>query len=156
MAPDHLLQLAADLAEINPRRPRRADPCRAISTTYYAMFHCLAHNCADRLAGRADTVGNRPMWRRVYRAPEHRQARTRCENVPSSFPDEVREFGHVFSVLQSKRHFADYDPDYRVGKSEVTADVHRARTAIDRFLATPASVRRDFAIHVLMKARADS
>ena len=156
MAPDHLLQLAADLVEINPRRPRRADLCRAVSTTYYAMFHCLASTCADRLAGRAGTVGNRPMWRRVYRAPEHRQARTRCENVPSSFPDEVREFGHVFSVLQSKRHFADYDPDYRVGKSEVAADVHRARTAIDRFLATPASVRRDFALHVLMKVRADA
>ena len=58
-------------------------------------------------------------------------------------------------MQQSKRHLADYDPDYRVGKSEVTADIHRARTAIDRFLATPASARRDFAIHVLMKVRPD-
>ena len=57
-------------------------------------------------------------------------------------------------MLQSKRHFADYDPDYRVGKSEVTADIRRARIAIDRFLATPASVRRDFALHVLTKVRA--
>ena len=75
--------------------------------------------------------------------------------MPSSFPDEVREFGHVFSLLQNKRHLADYDPDYRVGKSEVTADIRRARTAIDRFLEAPASVRRDFAIHVLTKMRAD-
>ena len=156
MAPEHLLRIATDLAEANTGRPRRAELCRAVSTAYYAMFHCLAHTCADRLAGRAGTVGSRSMWRRVYRAPEHRQARTRCENIPISFPDEVQEFGQVFSVLQSKRHFADYDPDYRVGKSEVTADIHRARTAIDRFLATPASVRRDFAIHVLMKVRPDS
>ena len=156
MDPDHLLQLAADLAEINPRRPRRADLCRAVSTTYYAMFHCLARTCADSLAGRAGTVGNRPMWRRVYRTPEHRQARTRCENMPSSFPDSVRQFGRTFSVQQNKRHLADYDPDYRVGKSEVTADINDARTAIDRFLATPASVRRDFAIHVLMKVRPDA
>ena len=153
MDPEHLLQLATDLAEINPRRPRRADLCRAVSTTYYAMFHCLARTCADSLAGRAGTVGSRPMWRRVYRAPEHGQARARCENMPSSFPDEVRQFGRTFAMLQSKRHLADYDPDYRIGKSEVTADIHRARTAIDRFLATPASVRRDFAIHVLMKVR---
>ena len=143
MAPEHLIQTATDLAEINPRRPRRADLCRAVSTAYYAMFHCLSHTCADSLAGRAGTVGRRSMWRRVYRSPEHRQARTRCENMPSSFPDEVQEFGQVFSVLQSKRHLADYDPDYRVGKSEVTADIDRARTAIDRFLATPANVRRD-------------
>ena len=76
--------------------------------------------------------------------------------MPSSLPDEIREFGDVFSVLQSKRHFADYDPDYRIGKSEVITDIHRARTAIDRFLATPASVRRDFALHVLTKVRADA
>ena len=146
MAPEHLLQIAADLAKANPRRPRRADLRRAVSTTYYALFHCLARTCADRLAGSGGTVGNRPMWRRVYRAPEHRQARARCENAPSLFPDEVREFGQVFSVLQSKRHLAD--PDCRVGKSEVTADIDRVRTAIDRFLETPASVRRDFALHV--------
>ena len=156
MEPEHLLQLAAALVEINPRRPRRADLCRAVSTTYYALFHCLAHTCADRLAGRAGTVGNRPMWRRVYRSPEHRQARARCEHMPSSFPDEVRQFGRTFAMQQGKRHLADYDPDYRVGKSEATADIHRARTAIDRFLATPASVRRDFAIHVLTKVRPDA
>ena len=89
VAPEHLLQTATNLAEINPRRPRRADPCRAASTTYYALFHCLARTCADRLAGSGGTVGNRPMWRRVYRALEHRQARTRCENVPPSFPEEI-------------------------------------------------------------------
>ena len=153
MAPEHLLRIATDLADAGTGRPRRADLCRALSTAYYAMFHCLARTCADRLAGHGGTVGNRPMWRRVYRAPEHRQARARCENVPPSFPDEVQEFGQVFTVLQSKRHFADYDPDYRVGKSEVAADVRRAGIAIDRFLATPASVRRDFAIHVLTKMR---
>ena len=156
MAPEHLLELAADLAEINPRRPRRADLCRAVSTTYYALFHCLARTCADRLAGRAGTVGSRPMWRRVYRAPEHRQAKTRCENMPSSFPAGVRQFGQAFSVLQSRRHFSDYDPDYLVRKSNVITAINDARDAIDRFLATPANVRRDFALHVLTKVRPDA
>ena len=36
------------------------------------------------------------------------------------------------------------------------ADIHRARTAIDGFLATPAGDRRDFAVHVLMKVRANA
>ena len=31
MAPEHLLQIATDLAEINTRQPRRADLCRAVS-----------------------------------------------------------------------------------------------------------------------------
>lgn len=72
------------------------------------------------------------------------------------FPSEARQFGQTFAEMQSKRHFADYDPEYRVGKSEVTADIRNARTAIDRFLATPVTVRRDFAIHLLMKVRHDA
>ena len=156
MDPQHLLQIATDLAEANTGRPRRADLCRAVSTAYYAMFHSLARTCADRLAGRAGTAGKRPMWRRVYRAPEHRQAKTRCENVPSWFPDGVRQFGQTFAELQSKRHFADYDPDRPVRKSEVTVAINEARAAIDRFLATPVSVRRDFAIHVLTKVRPEA
>ena len=76
--------------------------------------------------------------------------------MPSSFPDSVRQFGRTFATLQNKRHFADYDPDYRVGKAEVITDIHRARTAIDRFLATPANVRRDFALHVLTKVRPEA
>ena len=45
--------------------------------------------------------------------------------------------------MQSKRHFADYDPDYRVGKSEVTADINDARDAIDRFLETRSRRRHE-------------
>ena len=156
MEPDHLLQIATDLAEINTRRPRRADLCRAVSTAYYALFHCLARTCADSLAGSTGTVGNRPMWRRVYRALEHRQAKTRCENVPTGFPEEMREFGQTSADLQSKRHLADYDPDHPVRKSQVIADIDDVRMVIDRILETPASVRRDFAIHVLMKVRTDA
>ena len=156
MEPEHLLQIATDLAEINTRRPRRADLCRAVSTAYYALFRCLARTCADSLAGRSRSVGNRPMWRRVYRALEHGRARTRCENASSWFPEEVREFGRMFATQQDRRHFADYDPDYPVRKSDVIADIESVRTAIDRFLATSASVRRDVAIHVLMKVRTDA
>ena len=36
------------------------------------------------------------------------------------------------------------------------ADIHGARTATDGFLATPAGDRRDFAVHVLMKVRANA
>ena len=155
MAPEHLLQMAADLAEINPGRPRRAYLCRAVSTVYYALFHCLACSCADRLAGRGGAVGDRPMWRQVYRALEHRQARTRCENTPSWFPEDVREFGRRFAAQQERRHLADYDPDFSIRKSSVSVDIESARAAIDRFLATPANVRRDFALHVLTRVRAD-
>ena len=156
MAPEHLLQIATGLAEINTRRPRRADLCRSVSTAYYALFHCLAHTCADGLAGRLRSVGNRPMWRRVYRALEHRQAKMRCENVPPQFPEEMRHFGETFAELQRRRHFADYDPD--LPPQEVRRDRgHQRCSSGDRPLSrNAASIRRDFAIHVLMKLRADA
>ena len=156
MDPDHLLQIATDLAGINTRRPRRADLCRAVSTTYYALFHCLARSCADALAGHSRSVGNRPAWRQVYRTLEHGQAKKRCARAPSRFPKEIRQFGRRFVALQNKRHSADYDPDHRVRKTEVVADIEDVRTTITRFLATPVGDRRAFAIHVLMKARADA
>ena len=99
------------------------------------MFRCLARTCADRSAGRAGTVGSRPTWRRAYRAPERRQVRARRENAPSWLPDEVRQFGQTFAELQGERRLAEYNPDYRVGKSD--ADINDAQTAINRFLATP-------------------
>ena len=150
------MQMATDLAETDTGRPRRADPCRAVSTAYYALFHCPARTCADGLAGRSRSVGNRPMWRRAYRALEHGQARTRCKDVPPSFPEGMRDFGQTFAELQGKRHLADYDPDHLVGKSDVIADIEGVRTVIERFPATPAGVRRDFAIHVPMKVRTDA
>ena len=144
-----------NLAQTNARRPRRADLCRAVSTAYYALFHCLARTCADRLAGGTGSV-DRPMWRRVYRALDHGDARKRCKNVPPSFPEAVRDFGQRFAELQRKRHFADYDPARLFMKSDVVKDIESARTAVERFLETQASVRRDFAIHVLLKDRADT
>ena len=153
MDPHHLLEMARNLPQTNARRPRRADLCRAISTAYYALFHCLARTCADGLAGSA---GSRPMWRRVYRALNHGDARKACKNVPPLFPQEVRQFGQKFAELQSKRHLADYDPDSPFRKSNVMEDIESARKAIEQFLGTPLSVRRDFAIHVLIKARADT
>lgn len=153
MNPDHLLQIATELAEVNIRRPRRADLCRAVSTAYYALFHCLARTCADGLAGSSGSGSNRPMWRQVYRALDHGQAKKRCENVPPFFQEEVRDFGQTFADLQSKRHSADYDPDHPVKKSGVIKDIESARTAIDLLVNVPPNVQRNFAIHVLMKVR---
>ena len=70
MTPDHLLRIASDLAESNIGRSLRADLCRAVSTAYYAMFHCLVRTCADRLAG-----SGRPRWRRVRQYGRHLDAR---------------------------------------------------------------------------------
>lgn len=42
-----LIVTARRLANVRTRRPRQADLKRALSTSYYALFHTLAQDCAD-------------------------------------------------------------------------------------------------------------
>ena len=55
MNPDDLIRIARYLAStgtgINAGRPSQADLRRAVSTTYYALFHALAQCCANTLIG---------------------------------------------------------------------------------------------------------
>ena len=156
MRPDHLLEIAAELADVSARRPRRTDLCRATSTVYYALFHCLARACADILAG-AGGGGSRTAWRQVYRALEHGQTKKRCGHpAMREFPAAIRDFAETFVWLQRRRHLADYDPDVPFMKSEVQQDIERAQSALARFAEALPEHRRAFAIHVLMKVRTDA
>ena len=49
-----------------------------------------------------------------------------------------------------------YNPDHPIRMFDLIVDIKSARRAIDRFLVTPAGVRRGFALHVLMRVRADA
>ena len=55
MNPDDLLTIAEHLASggvrPQPGRPKQAEICRAVSATYYALFHTLAHDAANLLVG---------------------------------------------------------------------------------------------------------
>ena len=75
MNPRDLIQTARRLAESGAAQPTKADLRRAVSTAYYALFHCLTAAAADLLTGaRPDS----PEWRQVYRALEHGKARSAC------------------------------------------------------------------------------
>ena len=80
MRPADFIATARDLVDSNPRgRPRETNLRRAVSTTYYALFHCLAAAGADLLVGGAGADRSRPAWRQAYRALQHGPARKRCE-----------------------------------------------------------------------------
>src|SRR5271165_6423098 len=78
--PEHLLDQADRL--ITPPTggaPRQADPRRAISTAYYAIFHALLTEAADDLAGR--TRRESPRYALIYRSIDHSSLRALCEDV---------------------------------------------------------------------------
>lgn len=150
-----LLAAARMLAgEPNGPLPSQASLRRAVSTTYYALFHCMAENCADMLVGEPGSGRSRPAWRQAYRALEHGRAKQRADqNRMHRFPVEIQSFAKQFAKMQVKREAADYDPAGSFEQSVVIGDIDDAADAIARFRQAPERDRRAFAAYVLMSLR---
>ena len=150
-----LLAAARCLLRAAPEAQDSAHARRAVSTAYYAMFHCLARICADRL-GNGRAVRLRPATRHVvYRALQHGRARQRCRNrrLIAAYPEAVREFAEHFADVQADRHRADYDP--AVSVSEARRSVDTAERLIEAFENAPEADLRDFALRILLADRED-
>ena len=154
MNPRDLLETARRLTQPGAAVPTQADLRRAVSTAYYALFHCLASAAADLLTG----SDRSPDWHQVYRAPEHQKARRACQQqgVMRTYPTGVRNFAETFVDLQGARHEADYALESRYLTPDVLATINRAEEAIDQFERAGARHRRGFAVHVLFKRRQPS
>ena len=152
MRPPDLIEAARVLAEAAPGDPTQARLRRAISTAYYAVFHCLAATAADLFIGRQRTSA----WHRVYRAVEHGRVRNACREVRAmrEFPVEIRYFAKRFVALQKARQQADYaldTDDYR--QSDVLVYIAAAELAIGQFEKVDIEARRGFAAHALFRQR---
>lgn len=147
------IKTARDLAT-SRGRPRQANLRRAVSTTYYALFHCLAACCADMLVGSAGSDRSEQAWRQTYRALLHGPARQRCahDNI-EWFPNEIQDLANVFVNMQTKRHSADYDPEAAFSKPEVIQDIDETENVIRQFPQASRKDRRAFAIYLLFKIR---
>jgi len=55
--------------------------------------------------------------------------------------------------MQERRHSADYDPFFRITKSQVQIHIAATRKAIRNFGAVPEKDRRAFCAYVLLKDR---
>ena len=150
--PRDLMETARRLTEPGAGQPTQADLRRAVSTAYYALFHCLAGAAADLLIG---SSSHHPEWRQVYRALEHGNAKRACrqQGAMRALPREIRNFAKTFVDLQDARHQADYAPEGQYLKPDVLAIIIQAEEAIDQFEQADVRRRRSFAVHVLFKRR---
>ena len=147
-----LIEAARALTESGRGRPTQARLRRAVSTAYYAMFHCLAASAADLFIG---TVRG-PAWHRAYRALEHGRARSACRQGQTmrEFPMEVRDFAEAFVALQKARQQADYTLDADAyQQSDVLEYIASAELAISQFEQADIDAKRGFAAHVLFRQR---
>ena len=152
---DGARQRAGGGVQLRRGRPRQTDLQRAVSDTYYAMFHSLATCRANTLVGTGYSARLQPEWRQIYRALEHGQARRQCGNreTLAQFPPEIQRFGQHFVYTQRLRHQADYDPDSSLTRREVVQLIDETEQIIQTFDRAPAERRRAFAIHVLFRTR---
>ena len=154
MKPHDLINSANLLVNASRGKPNQVNLRRATSAAYYALFHCLAQNCANLLVGNTKAFRSEAAWRQVYRGLDHGAAKKACrQQTISRFPPEVINFASQFAIMQEKRHEADYNPHIKLTKSEVLADVEMSAEAIRVFQNASTKDRRAFAVFVLIKSR---
>lgn len=156
MKPRDLLGNAEVLLKSGNGRPTDVSLRRATSAAYYALFHCLARECANLLIGVNKSNISSQAWRQVYRALDHNTVVNQCKNETiKKFPKEIEDFANQFTSMQKKRHSADYDPFTKFVKSEVIADIQLTENAITLFESAPKLDRRAFCAFVLLKRRSN-
>ena len=150
-----LLSVAFALLEAGERTGDPAFLRRAVSTAYYAMFHCLARTCADRLVRDGSLSLREAAWRRAYRSLEHAHARRQCSNEAAlaELPDGIRRFGRGFIMLHGSRRKADYDTAARFKAQVVRQQLRIAAELVHLLEKTPADDQREFAALVLLPTR---
>lgn len=154
MGHDDFLAVAERLVGAGRGRPKQAYLRRAVSSVYYALFHCLARCCADSLIGGRGADRSDEAWLHVYRSLEHRFPVQQFERKKfQTFPVAIQQFGQFFKKMQIKRHHADYDPLAEFARTAVLLDIDQAKKTLAAFRRVDPRDRRAFAAFVLLKLR---
>jgi hypothetical protein len=145
-----LLEQARHLAKREPTRPRQASLRRAVSATYYTLFHLLSAEGA-RLSAPARPDALRTQVRRAF---IHADMKSLCRQFAgrTALSEHLRalvslplEPGLTFMATtfvdqQNARHAADYDMSQSFTRFEVLDMIRDVQTALDdwsRIRATP-------------------
>jgi len=133
--PEDLLHQAYDLAAKEPGEPKQASLRRAVSASYYALFHLLIDETVSKWA----IERQRSSLARTF---VHDGMKRKCDEVVkrvkdgAHLPDELNTVAKNFLRLQEHRHIADYDNSKQWSRASVNVvltlatDAFRAWSAI--------------------------
>ena len=125
---------------------------RAVSTTYYAMFHALTTSNADLIVG-PRTPANQSDWIATYRSLRHYRAENPLHGWPHLFSPPVRNFAFVIGAIKRRRENADYNPVADFAQNQVIDWIDNAEQAIMDFNAASPQERAMVAIATLAGRR---
>lgn len=133
-----LLSQARHLATRSAKKPKQADLRRAVSASYYALFHFLIHESSRQVAGSLATKGD--LKHLTSRAFDHGKMKEVCSEFQKQTPkdllkpfwtslnvqatSEPQKIAKAFIRLQELRHQADYDLSISFSKQEAL-DAHQ-------------------------------
>lgn len=167
MEPRDFIDHAKAMIRSEKSRPKQVTLRRAISASYYGLFHALLKAAADDLVGTTRRARRSPAYRLVYRGFDHNDMKSLCadaakDTLPKKltealgtnrFSGDIRVVANRFVRLQQDRHSADYDPHVRFIKSDATLAIERAVTAIVHLTAADEADRRNFLLCMLLPVR---
>jgi hypothetical protein len=151
-----MIEAARDFADHQPRqgRPRSAWLRRSISTSYYAVFHCIVRQVGEHLLpnGEADDQ------LRLTRSFDHRELKAVCSWISGrATPPEhaapiverlsntaLADVCGAFLDLQEARHMADYDHLAPISKATALSYLQDAEQAIRGLADLDAEAREAF------------
>lgn len=155
--PEDLLEQAFHLARREPKRPRQASLRRAVSTTYYALFHLLIE----------EAVRN---WKRpreryaLARMFEHQNMSSVCRSCRDNLTSRlaratavetgIHRIADTFATMQQRRHTADYDSSFRWTRTQAIEAVESVEGAVASWKAIRhETTAQDFLVTLLIKER---
>ena len=145
---DDLLTLAEHLTKPSATDPEQAWLRRSISTAYYALFHLLIGEAAQRWTGSpASRLG-------LERAFKHDQMKEVSRAVTAGswkgwstprlpISPELRDVANKFVKLQEARHQADYNNEKNWSQSDVVTMIAEARVAFQKWQSISGSAVAD-------------
>ena len=145
---DDLLTLAEHLTKPSATDPEQAWLRRSISTAYYALFHLLVGEAAQRWRGSPESrLG-------LERAFKHDQMKEVNRAVVTGSwkgwstprlvaPPELLDFAELFGKLQEARHQADYSNEKSWTQADVAGMVVEARIAFQKWESISGSAVAD-------------
>ena len=149
-----LLRQARQLALKEPRRPSQASLRRAISASYYALFHLLVDEATKRMFAGRDRAALRGYLGRAFVHGDMKRVAQQFSDSgvsPKLGPgmngqavqSELAGVAATFVDLQPARHEADYDTTLRFTRRDAIDLVDRAEQAFRDWNTVRRSVQAD-------------
>lgn len=155
---DDLLEQALHLANRERKQPRQASLSRAISSSYYALFHLLIAEAVSKWK----ITAQRPQLARIFEHARMNAASERILNVrlfPFTSEDpavvaHIKKIATTFSRLYEYRQIADYDTATQWSRTEVLALIESVAEAFRSIKAIrDQPIMNDYLLSLFLKER---